>query len=75
MAGHQESEISQTPMSKAAEFLGRLHMAIKGPLPVIFLGFQYFLLMKDDAWGMFFCAANEDQRGDLQKIGGLPNLD
>ena len=54
MAGHQKLEISRTPMPKAAEFLGRLHVDIEGPLPVTFLGFQYFLSIKDDAWGMFF---------------------
>ena len=39
MAGHQELKISRTPMPKAAEFLGRLHMDIEGPWPVTFSGF------------------------------------
>ena len=49
MAGHQKLEISRTPMPKAAEFLGRLHVDIEGPLPVTFSGFRYFLSIKDDA--------------------------
>ncbi len=39
MAGHQELKISQTPMPKAEEFLGKLHVDIEGPLPVTFSGF------------------------------------
>lgn len=39
MAGHQEIEISRMPMPKAAEFLGRLHVDIEGPLPITFSGF------------------------------------
>ena len=54
MAGHQKLEISQTPMPKAAEFLKRLYVDIKRPLPVTFSGFWYFLSIKDDAWGMFY---------------------
>ena len=54
MAGHQELEISRTPMPKATKFLGRLHVDIEGPLLVTFSGFRYFLSIKDDAWGRFF---------------------
>ena len=54
MASHQELEISRTSIPKAAELLGRLHVDIEGSLPVTFSGFQYFLSIKVDAWGMFF---------------------
>ncbi len=54
MASHQELEISQTPIPKVAELLGRLHVDIKSSWSVIFSGFQYFHSIKDDAWGMFF---------------------
>ena len=54
MAGHQELEILQTPMSKVAEILKRLHVDIKRLLPVTFSGFWYFLSIKNDAQDMFF---------------------
>lgn len=54
MAGHQELEILRILMPKAIEFLRRLHIDIKGPLPVTLSGSQYFLFIKDDAWRKFF---------------------
>lgn len=39
IVGHQELEISQIPMLKAAEFLGRLYVNIEGLLPVSFSDF------------------------------------
>lgn len=53
MASHQELEILQMLMPKIAKFLERLYIDIEGPLLVIFLDFQYFLSIKDNAWDMF----------------------
>lgn len=50
----QYSETSRRPMSKATAFLDRIHVDIGGPLPATFRSNRYFLLIKDDAFGMFF---------------------
>ena len=68
MAGHQKLEISRTVMPKAAEFLGRLHVDIEGPLLVIFSGFRYFLSIKDDAWSMFFVLTMKTKREIYDKL-------
>lgn len=49
IAGHQELETFWTPILKAAKFLGKLYVDIEGSLPVTFLGFRYFLFIKNDA--------------------------
>lgn len=54
MTSPRKLEILRTLMSKAAEFLERLHVDIERLLLVTFLGFWYFLSIKDDAWGIVF---------------------
>lgn len=39
ITGYQDLEISQIPIPKIAEFLERLHVDIKRPLLITFLGF------------------------------------
>ena len=68
MARHLELEISRTLMSKAAEFLRRLYVDIEGPLPFIFLGFQYFLSIKEDALGMFFVLPMKTKKEIYDKL-------
>lgn len=54
IADYQELEISWMLIPKATEFFGRLHMDIERLLPVTFLGFWYYLLIKNDAYRMIF---------------------
>ena len=54
LKGKQQSEPTRHPMSKATEFLNEIHVDIGGPLPLTFRGHRFFLLIKDDASGMFF---------------------
>lgn len=68
MASYQELKILQTPIPKTAEFLERLHVDIKKFLPVIFLGFQYFLSIKNDAWGMFFVLSMKTKEEIYDKL-------
>ena len=54
MKAKQQRESFRKPQSKADTFLGRIHVDIQGPLPTTFRGKRYFLLIKNDASGMFF---------------------
>ena len=54
LKGKQEASVSRIPMRKATRFLDRIHVDIGEGLPVTFRGNKYFLLIKDDATGMFF---------------------
>lgn len=54
MGGYWELEILQMLMPKLVEFLRRLHVDIKEPLPVTLSGFRDFFSVKDDAWSIFF---------------------
>lgn len=54
IASYQKLEIFQTSIPKATEFLRGLYIDIERPLSITFMSFQYFLSIKDDAWGIFF---------------------
>ena len=41
-------------MKKATKFLKRIHVNIKRSLPITFRSNKYFLLIKDEAFEMFF---------------------
>lgn len=46
-------KILQMPMLKITEFLERLYIDLEKLLLVIFLGFWYFLSIKDNDWKVF----------------------
>ena len=54
LRGKQQLEPTRHPMSKATEFLNEVHVDIGGLLPLTFRGYRFFLLIKDDASGIFF---------------------
>ena len=68
MAGYQKLEISRMPILKVVEFLGRFYVDIQKPLPVTFLGFWYFLSIKNDAWDIFFMLLIKNKREIYDKL-------
>ena len=54
MKSKQQVTFSRHSMQKATEFLERIHVNIEKSLFIIFRSNRYFLLIKDDAFEMFF---------------------
>lgn len=59
MVGHQKLEIFWMLIPKAAKFLSRLYIDIKGPLLIISWTFNIFFLIKI-MLGNILCAINKD---------------
>ncbi len=63
-----QRKLSQTPMTKATEFLGEIHIDLGEPLPPTRLGAQYYIFFYDNATGNYHVKTMRNKSQTFEKF-------